>query len=121
MKRPLIATLIVGVFVVVAIGAAHLSLQVLQFEQRAAEFISPYSQATRVVGKPWQYVFMSILAFGVAALTVTSLRRSRIGLVAIGLLIELAAVKKYSHQRVALPLFFPPSKEALQNPATATW
>ena len=36
-------------------------------------------------------------------------------------LIELAAVKKYSHQRVALPLFFPPSKEALQNPATATW
>src|SRR5207253_10166853 len=92
MKRPLIATLIVGVFVVVAIGAAHLSLQVLQFEQRAAEFISPYSQATRVVGKPWQYVFMSILAFGVAALTVTSLRRSRIGLVAIGLLIELAAV-----------------------------
>jgi hypothetical protein len=36
-------------------------------------------------------------------------------------MIEVAVVKKYSHQRVALPLFFPPSKEALQNPATATW
>ena len=92
MKRPLIVTLIVGIFVVVATSAAQLSPQVVQFEQRAAEFISPYSQATRVVGKQWQYVFMSILAFGVAALTVTSLRRSRIGLVAIGLLIELAAV-----------------------------
>src|SRR5437879_10041037 len=92
MKRPLITTLIVGIFVVVAVSAAQLSPQVVQFEQRAAEFISPYSQATRVVGKQWQYVFMSILAFGVAALTVTSLRRGRIGLVAIGLLIELAAV-----------------------------
>src|SRR5438132_2679019 len=92
MKRPLITTLIVGIFVAVAVSAAQLSPQVVQFEQRAAEFISPYSQARRVVRKPWQYVFMSILAFGVAALTVTSLRRSRIGLVAIGLLIELAAV-----------------------------
>jgi len=92
MKRPLIATLIVGLFVMVAISALRLSPQVLQFEQRAAELISPYSQATRVVAKPWQYVFMSILAFGVAALPVTSLRRGRIGLLAIGLVIELAAV-----------------------------
>jgi len=35
-------------------------------------------------------------------------------------LIELAMMKKYSHQRVAFPPLFP-SKEALQNPATATW
>src|SRR5437588_1655200 len=92
MKRPLIATLIVGILVVIVTSAAQLSPQVAQFEQRTAEFISTYSQATRVVGKQWQYVFMSILAFGVAALTLTSLRRGRIGLVAIVLLIELAAV-----------------------------
>jgi len=36
-------------------------------------------------------------------------------------LIELAMEKKYSRQRVALPAFFPLSKEALQNPATAPW
>src|SRR5258708_23723944 len=91
MKRPLLATLIIGIFVVVGVSAMHLSPQVLQFESRAADFISPYAAATHVVPKQWQYIFMSILAFGVAALTVTSLRRRRIGLVAIGLLIELAA------------------------------
>src|SRR5713226_1359290 len=92
MKRPLLATLIVGVFAIVVVSAAQLSPQVLQFEQRFAEFISPYSQANRVVGKQWQYLFITILSFGIAVLTVTSLRRGRIGLLAAGLLIELAAV-----------------------------
>ena len=92
MKRPLIATLITGIFVVVAVSAMHLSAQVLQFEQRAADYISSYAAATHVVPKQWQYVFMSILSFGVVALTVTSLRRGRIGLLVIGLLLELVAV-----------------------------
>ena len=92
MKRPLIATLIIGIFVVVAVSAMHLSAAVLQFEQRAADYISSYAAATHVVPKQWQYVFMSILSFGVAALTVTSLRRGRIGLLVIGLLIEIVAV-----------------------------
>src|SRR5438445_5525744 len=92
MKRPLLATLIIGIFVVVGVSAMHLSPQVQQFESRAADYISPYAAATHVVPKQWQYVFMSILSFGVAALTVTSLRRRRIGLIALGLLIELAAV-----------------------------
>src|SRR5260370_24963550 len=92
MKRPLLATLIIGIFVVVGVSAMHLSPQVQQFEARAADSISPYAAATHVVPKQWQYVFMSILSFGVAALTVTSLRRGRIGLLAIGLLVELLAV-----------------------------
>jgi adenylate cyclase len=92
MKRPLLATLIIGIFVVVGVAAMHLIPQVLQFESRAAEYLSPYSAATHVVPKQWQYVFMSILSFGMAALTVTSLRRRRIALLALGLLIELAAV-----------------------------
>ena len=92
MKRPLLATLIIGIFVVVGASAMHLSPQVQQFESRAADYISPYAAATHVVPKQWQYVFMSILSFGVAALTVTSLRRRRIALIALGLLIELAAV-----------------------------
>src|SRR3984893_3835672 len=92
MKRPLLATLIIGIFVVIGVAAMHLSSQVLQFESRAADYISSYAAATHVVPKQWQYVFMSILAFGVAALTVTSMRRSRIAFLAFGLLIELAAV-----------------------------
>src|SRR6202045_5308070 len=92
MKRPLLATLIIGIFVVVGVTAMHLSPQVLQFESRVADYISPYSAATHVVPKQWQYVFMSIISFGMAALTVTSLRRRRIALLALGLLIELVAV-----------------------------
>ncbi len=92
MKRPLIATLIIGIFVVVAVSALQLVPQVAQFESRAADSISSYGSANRVVPKQWQYVFMAVLAFGMAALTVTSLRRGRIGLLVIGLLIELVAV-----------------------------
>ena len=92
MKRPLIATLIIGIFAVVAVSALQLVPQVMQFEYRAAESISSYTTATHVVPKQLQYVFMSILAFGIAALTVTTLHRGRIGLVVVGLLIELAAV-----------------------------
>src|SRR5580700_4389900 len=92
MKRPLIATLIVGIFVVVAVSALQLVPQIVQFESRAADSISSYGSSGHVVPKQLQYVFMSILAFGVAALTVTSLRRGRIGMLVIGLLIELAAV-----------------------------
>src|SRR5438046_5056066 len=92
MKRPLLITLIIGIFVVVGVSAMHLSSQVVRFEDRVADYISSYNAATHVVPKQWQYLFMSILSFGVAALTVTSLRRGRIGLLAIGLLIELVAV-----------------------------
>ena len=92
MKRSLIITLIVGIFVVIAVSALQLIPQVMQLESRAADSISSYAAATHVVPKQWQYVFMSILSFGVAALTVTSLRRGRIGLLALGLLIELVAV-----------------------------
>jgi adenylate cyclase len=92
MKHSILATLIVGIVVVVAVSALQLSPQVVQFESKAAEFVSPYAQATHVVPKQWHYVFLSILAFGLAALTVTGLRRGRIGLLAIGLVLELIAV-----------------------------
>ncbi|HZR78880.1 MAG TPA: hypothetical protein VFA58_06695 [Chthoniobacterales bacterium] len=92
MKHSLLATLIVGIFVVLAVSALQLSPQVVQIESRGADYIASYAAATHVVPKQWQYVFMSILAFGVAALTVTSLRRGRIGLIALGLVVELAAV-----------------------------
>ncbi len=91
MKRPLLATLIIGIFVVIVVSALHLSGRLLHFESAVAEYISSYRAATHVVPK-WQYVFMAILAFGVAWLTVTSSRRGWMGLVAMVLLIELVGV-----------------------------
>jgi len=92
MKRPLLATLIIGIVVVVGVRALHFSHALVQFEDRIVQHLSSYDAATFVLGKPWQYVILAILSFGVAALTVTSLRRGRIALLAFGLLIELAAV-----------------------------
>jgi class 3 adenylate cyclase len=92
MKRLLIETFVIGIFALMVVSALQLVPQVVQFESRAADSISTYTNASHVVPKQLQYVFMSILAFGVAALTVTSLRRGRIGLVVVGLIVELAAV-----------------------------
>jgi len=92
MKHSLLATLIVGIVVVLGVSALQLSPQVVQFESRAANLFSSYAAATHVVPKQWQFVFMVVLSFGVAALTLTSLRRGRIGLIALGLIIELLAI-----------------------------
>src|ERR1700730_15636792 len=92
MKRPLIATLIIGIVVIVGVRALHFSQALVQFEDRIVQNLSSYAAATHVVGKPWQYMILAVLSFGVAALTLTTLRRGRIALIAIGLLIELAAV-----------------------------
>src|SRR5947209_2788457 len=92
MRRPLIATLIIGIFTVVAVSALQLVPQVREFESRAADNISASESTTHNLPTQLQYVFMSVLGFGVAALTATSLRRGRIGLLVLGLLIELAAV-----------------------------
>src|SRR5260370_21504057 len=91
MKAPLLATLIIGIFVVVVVSAMHLSPQLQHFESRVPDYISPYSAATHIVPKQWQYVFISILSFAVAALTVTGLRRGRSALLAVVLLYALHA------------------------------
>jgi adenylate cyclase len=92
MKRSLIAALIIGAAVVVLVIATHFSSQLVQFEDHVANYISSWGAPNRVVSRWTQYVFVAILSVGVAALTTTSSRRSRIGLLAIGLLIELLAV-----------------------------
>ena len=92
MKRPLLATLIIGIFVVIVVSALHLSGRLLHFEAAVADYISSYRAATHVVPKGWQYVFIAIFSFGVGWLTVTSSRRSRMGLIAIVLLAELVGV-----------------------------
>src|SRR5437899_12181850 len=66
MKRLLITTLIIGVAVAVAVGALHATKFMAGFEAAAARLVTDYASATRLVGEKWQYVFVLLIALGVA-------------------------------------------------------
>src|SRR5439155_10217237 len=89
MKRPLVATLIIGFVVAGIIGALHASGLLLRLELLGAELIPHHRTITRSVAGGWQYVFIVILSLGVAGLTLTSSRRERAGWLVLALLIEL--------------------------------
>ena len=89
MKRSLITALVIGVVVGAIIGALHASGLILRFELATTELVSHYASATRVVGDKWQYVFVLLIALGVAWLTLTSVPRRRVGLLVFFLVIEL--------------------------------
>jgi Adenylate cyclase, family 3 (some proteins contain HAMP domain) len=89
MKRSLVATVIVGVAVAGIVCALHASGLILRFERAAIEPISNYTRATRVVSEKWQYVFVLLLALGVAWLALTSVSRRGTRWLFLVLLIEL--------------------------------
>jgi adenylate cyclase len=89
MKRSLVATLIIGFLVAGIIGALHASGLFLHLERPIAEFISHHGGTTKSVGDKWQYLFVALLSFGVAGLTLTSSRCGRVGWLVLALLIEL--------------------------------
>jgi class 3 adenylate cyclase len=89
MKRPLIATLIIGFTVAAIIAALHASGALLRLERPIAELISHHGGTTGLVGEKWQYLFVALLSFGVAGFTLTSSRRGRAGWLVLALLIEL--------------------------------
>jgi adenylate cyclase len=89
MKRSLISTLIIGVIVAIIVAALHASRLMLSFEAAAGALVSRYASGTRVVGEKWQYVFVLLLALGVAWLSLSSVPRGRTRLLAVFLLVEL--------------------------------
>src|SRR6266487_3052732 len=89
MKRPLIATLIIGFLVAGIIGALHASGFLLHLERPIAEFFSHHGGTTKLVGDKWQYLFVALLSFGVAGFILTSSRRGRAGWLVLALVIEL--------------------------------
>src|SRR6266404_3845040 len=89
MKRSLVTTLIVGVAVAGIVSVLHASGLIARFELAATELISNYASATRVVSEKWQYVFVPLLALGVAWLTLTSVSRRGMRWLFLVLLIEL--------------------------------
>ena len=74
MKRSLITTLIIGVAVTLIVGALHATKVIAGFEAVAAQLVTDYAGATRVIGEKWQYVFVLLVALGVAWLTLSNRR-----------------------------------------------
>lgn len=77
MKRLLITTLIIGVAVAFGVGALHATKAVAGLEAVAAQLVSDYASATRIVSEKWQYVFVLLIALGVSWLTLSTVPRWR--------------------------------------------
>ena len=75
MKRSLITTLVIGVAVAIVVGALHATKAIAGFEAGVAQLVSDYAGATRVVGEKWQYIFVLLIAAGVAWLSLRNLPR----------------------------------------------
>src|SRR5206468_10250536 len=82
-------TLIIGVAVAVAVGALHVTKFMAGFEAAAARLVTDYASATRIVGEKWQYVFVLLIALGVAWLRLSNVPRRHSRLLICLLLIEL--------------------------------
>jgi hypothetical protein len=72
MKRSLITTLIIGVAVALIVIALHATKVIAGFEAVAAQLVTDYAAATRVVGEKSQYAFVLVIALGVAWLILSN-------------------------------------------------
>jgi class 3 adenylate cyclase len=66
MKRSVITTLVIGIAVALVVGGLHFTKSMAGFENATAQLVADYAGATRVVGERWQYVFVLLVALGVA-------------------------------------------------------
>jgi class 3 adenylate cyclase len=92
MKRLLITTLIIGVAVALGVGALHVSKTMAGFEAVAAQLVSDYAGATRIVSDKWQYAFVLLIALGVSWLSLSNVPRWRSRLLVGLFLVELFAL-----------------------------
>jgi adenylate cyclase len=89
MKRSVVTTLIIGITVAFVVGALHASKSLTNFEAAAAQLVSDYAGAARIVSKKWQYVFILLAALTVAWLSLSIVPRWRSRLLIGLLLVEL--------------------------------
>jgi class 3 adenylate cyclase len=89
MKRSLLTVLIIGGVVAAIVSALHATGLLLSIETAVAGLVSDYASATRIVSEKWQYVFVSLLAFGVAWLSLNGVPRIGARLLIVSLVIEL--------------------------------
>src|SRR5437762_7371451 len=89
MKRSLVTGLIIGGVVAAIVSALHATGLLLGLETAAGGLVSDYANAARVVGEKWQYVFISLLAFGVTWLSLSGVPRGGTRLLIVFLMLEL--------------------------------
>src|SRR5437763_14612358 len=77
MKRSLITTLTIGVVVAIIVAALHATKVIAGFEAVAAQLVTDYASATRVVGEKWQYVLGLVIALGVVWVALSKVQRWR--------------------------------------------
>ena len=75
MKRLVITTFIIGVAVALVVIALHATKVIAGFEAIAAQLVADYAGATRVVGEKWQYLFVFLIALGVAWLSLSNVQK----------------------------------------------
>src|SRR6185295_19439096 len=92
MKRPLVVALIIGLAVAGVVAALQVTEVLARIEIPVRDFIAHYNTINRPLGATWQYSLMSILAIGVAWMTLTASRRGRLGWLMLALVIELAGL-----------------------------
>jgi adenylate cyclase len=90
MKRSLVSASIIGLVLAVGVGLLHAAGLLLGVERAMLGLLSHQEVGARVVGPVWQYFIILLLAFTISWLTLSSLRRSRIGFLSIALVFELA-------------------------------
>src|SRR5947207_14610218 len=74
-KRLAITPLVIGVPVTLVVGGLHVTKSMAGLENAAAQLVADYAGATRVVADKWQYVFVLLIALGVAWLTLSKVPR----------------------------------------------
>jgi adenylate cyclase len=92
MKRSFVIALIIGAVVAVIAITLHATGVLFPFELAASKVISHSPTPTSSVGNFWQFSAILLFAVGVSWLTLTSLRRGRIGWLVPILLVELAGL-----------------------------
>jgi class 3 adenylate cyclase len=89
MKRSLFTTLIIGGAIAAIVSALHATGLLLGLETAVGGLVSDYASATRFVSEKWQYVFISLLAFGGVWLGLSRVPRGGARLLIVFLVIEL--------------------------------
>ncbi len=92
MKRSVVVSVAIAIFVAAIAGALHATGLLLRFELAVADRIGHSATATRFVTEKWHYILVLLLAFGVVSMTLMTLRRGRIATLVVILLAELIGV-----------------------------
>lgn len=92
MKRLFPIALVIGLIAAAIVIALHVSGVLFHLELGTSRIISPDRAPAGLTGIIWQSSLIILLAVGISWLTLTSLRRGRIGWLVLVLLLELAAL-----------------------------